>query len=258
MRSLFPYVGGKHRNAARLAALLPQHLCYVEVFAGAANVLFTKQPSDCEVINDINSDLINLFRIIRWHPDELLSELAYIVHSRQEFMDYHAQPGLTDIQKAARHWFKLKTTFGGTGSVGHKNFAFGTFRKAMIRRVSLGVINEAHERLDGVFIENDDFEKVIKRYDRKHTVFFCDPPYHEVQASYGRPFTWQDQERLKTTLSKIKGKFILTINNHKDIERLYRNFCIRKVRVQYTIGQLAKSKVTELVIANFRLPQKLW
>ena len=59
-------------------------------------------------------------------------------------------------------------------------------------------------------------------------------------------------------LSKIKGKFILTINNHKDIVELYTNFCIRKVCVQYTIGQLAKSKVTELVIANFKLPQKLW
>ncbi len=65
MRSLFPYQGGKHRVASRLAALLPQHICYVEVFAGAANVLFAKEPSECEVINDINSDVINLFRIIR-------------------------------------------------------------------------------------------------------------------------------------------------------------------------------------------------
>lgn len=172
MNSLFPYMGGKHRVAARLANLLPEHICYVEVFAGAANVLFAKEPSQCEVINDINSDLINLFRIIRWHPDELFNELAFMVHSRQEFMDYQKQPGLTDIQKAARYWYKLKTTFGGQGCLGKNNFGFGTARKAMLRRTSIETINEAHERLDGVFIENDDFEKIIKRYDRKHTVFF--------------------------------------------------------------------------------------
>ncbi len=250
-------MGGKHKVAARLAALLPRHLCYVEVFSGAANVLFAKEPSACEVINDINSDLINLFRIIRWHPDELFSELAYIVHSRQEFMDYQKQPGLTDIQKAARYWYKLKTTFGGQGCLNKNNFGFGTARKSMLRRSNLETINEAHERLDGVFIENDDFELVIKRYDRKHTVFFCDPPYHEL-AAYSKPFTWLDHQRLQTSLRKIKGKFLLTINGHKDIERLYRGFCVRRTRILYTICKTEKQKFDELVIANFKLPQKLW
>jgi DNA adenine methylase len=76
MRSLFPYVGGKHRVADRLVSLLPEHKCYVEVFMGAANVFFAKPPSDTEVINDINGELVNLFRIIRWHPDELLANLV--------------------------------------------------------------------------------------------------------------------------------------------------------------------------------------
>jgi len=221
------------------------------------NVLFAKEPSECEVINDINSDVINLFRIIRWHPDELFNELAFIVHSRQDFMDYQKQPGLTDIQRAARYWYKLKTTFGGQGCLGKNNFGFGTNRKAMLRRTGLDVINEAHERLDGVFIENDDFEKVIKRYDRTHTVFFCDPPYWQL-SSYDTPFTWQDHERLEAALRKVKGKFLLTINGHDDIRRLYKKFCIRKVDVVYTICKTEKQTVTELVIANFKLPSKLW
>ena len=250
-------MGGKHRIAARLAALLPRHICYVEVFAGAANVLFAKQPSACEVINDINSDIINLFRIIRWHPDELFNELAYIVHSRQEFMDYQKQPGLTDIQKAARYWYKLKTAFGGKGFLGKNNFGFSALRPARLRRSNLAVINEAHERLDGVFIENDDFEKVIKRYDRKHTVFFCDPPYWQA-SEYTNPFTWQDHERLEAVLRKIKGRFLLTINSHKDIQRLYRGFCVRRVNVVYAICKTEKHRIVELVIANFKLPQKLW
>src|SRR4030042_1648375 len=109
MNSLFPYVGGKHRVAKKLIQLFPKHICYVEVFAGAANLIFAKEPSKTEVINDINSDLVNIFRIIRWHADEFLKELTLITHSRQEFLDYHKQKGLTDVQREARYWFNLKT-----------------------------------------------------------------------------------------------------------------------------------------------------
>lgn len=258
MRSLFPYVGGKHRVADRLAALLPEHKCYVEVFMGAANVLFAKPPSDTEVINDINGDLVNLFRIIRWHPVELLDELSFMIHSRKDFNDYIDQPGLTDIQRAARYWFRLRTTFGGQGSCGKRNFAFGTTRKAMARQAGLEVIAEAHQRLDGVFVENDDFEIIIKRYDRPYTLFFCDPPYWDVQAGYGRPFEWADHQRLEAALRKIKGKFILTINDHKDIRELFKGLCCRRVKTIYTVCKSETQHVTELVIANFELPKKPW
>ena len=67
MSSFFPWMGGKSKIAKRLAELLPQHGCYVEVFAGAANLLFVKEISKTEVINDINSELINLFRVVKWH-----------------------------------------------------------------------------------------------------------------------------------------------------------------------------------------------
>lgn len=95
-------MGGKSRVAKRLAELLPDHKCYVEVFAGAANLLFVKDKSDVEVLNDINADLINLFRVVRYHPREFISELALVSHSRVEFTDCRTQPGLTDIQRAAR------------------------------------------------------------------------------------------------------------------------------------------------------------
>lgn len=255
MRSLFPYVGGKHRVAKKLVQLLAPHTCYVEPFAGAANVLFAKEPSKVEVLNDINGVLINVFRVIRWHPDELIKELAYMTHSRQEFMDYHDQSGLTDVQRAARYWFKLKATFGGTGPTGAKNFATGTSRKAMVRSVALEIIQQAHNRLDGVFIENDDFVKVINRYDRPHTMFFCDPPYWQA-VGYGVPFEWPDHQRLAGALRKIKGKFLLTINNHPDIKKLYKGLHRRKVPVCYTVCRVGAKKTHELIIANYPLPRQ--
>lgn len=244
--------------AGKLIKLFPEHNCYVEVFAGAANVLFHKEPSKAEVINDINGYLVNVFRVIRWHPDELVRELAMITHSRQEFMDYHDQPGLTDVQRAARYWFKLKATFGGTGPAGRKNFATGTMRKAMVRKTAFETIRQAHDRLDGVFIENDDFEKVITRYDRAYSFFFCDPPYWQA-ADYGVEFSWSDHERLAATLRKIKGKFLLTINDHPDIRKLYKGLPTRTTKVKYSLSRDKSPKATdrtELVIANYPLPRR--
>jgi len=255
LRSIFPYIGGKHRVAKKLINLFPVHQCYVEVFAGAANVLFAKQPGGVEVINDVNGDLVNIFRVIRYHPDEFAKEIVCITHSRQEFMDYHAQPGLTDVQRAARYWFKLRATFGGTAPAGCKNFSFGTSRQAMVRCAATDTVLQAHLRLDGVFIENDDFEKVINRYDRHYTLFFCDPPYWQG-ADYGVPFEWPDHERLARTLRGIKGKFLLTINDHPDIRKLYKGLHSRKVPMRYSVRRSGDQSTHELLVANYKLPKR--
>jgi len=255
MRSLFPYIGGKHRVAKKIISLFPDHKCYVEVFAGAANVLFAKEPGSVDVINDVNGELVNIFRVIRWHPDPFVQELALMTHSRQEFIDYHDQPGLTDVQRAARHWFKMKATFGGTGPTGRRNFSFGMTKKSLVRNIAFETIQQAHERLDGVYIENDDFEKVIKRYDRNHTLFFCDPPYWQG-ANYGVPFEWADHERLARTLRNIKGKFLLTINDHLDIKKLYKGLHCRRGPMRYSVIRHGDQKTHELIIANYPLPRR--
>ncbi len=257
MRTLFPYIGGKHRIAKRLAAILPEHKCYVEVFAGAANLLLAKEPSKAEVINDVNSDLINIFRVLRYHADELLKELSFLTHSREEFNTAFDQPGLTDIQRAARYWYRLRTTFGGTGPKGHRSFSTKTLGKATVRLADLDVLQWVHQRLDGVQIENDDFERIIDRYDRKHTVFFCDPPYYQA-ADYGVKFDFDDQVRLAARLRKIKGKFLMTIGSHKRIRPLYKGFNIKSFDVKYSVARDKTAKgrdASELLIANYPLPQ---
>lgn len=256
MKSIFPYIGGKHKVAHKLLKLFPDHKCYVELFAGAANLFFAKPKTGVEVINDVNGDIVNLFRVIRWHPEEFINELAFITHNRQDFDDFHNQPGLTDIQRAARHWFKLKTTFGGTAPSGNRTFSIGTTKGASMRISAYQTIDLAHQRLDGAYIENGDFEKIVKRYDRKHTFFFCDPPYWKA-ADYGVPFGWDSQERLSRVLRSIKGKFLLTINNHPDIRKLYKGLPFKKLLMKYTIHDTAKKKkVYELVIANYPLPRR--
>jgi len=258
MSSFFAWQGGKSKVAKRLCQLLPVHQCYVELFAGAANLLFVKPKSKVEVLNDINSELINLFRIVRWHPREFINELMLVTQSRVEFADFRKQPGLTDIQKAARSWFIMKTAFGGKGGTTHPAFGYGTTGKAHYRRTAFIAVRRCHKRLDGVYIENLDFADCVRRYDRPHTVFYCDPPYLEAD-DYIYRFGPEKHRQLADVLKKIKGKFLLSINNHPEIRRLYKNFSMLKVKVKYSIARDKSPKArdrTELLIANYPLPKR--
>jgi len=258
MGSFFPWMGGKSKVAKRLSQLLPEHICYVEVFAGAANLLFTKERSKTEVLNDISSELVNLFRVVRFHPREFISELAYCLESRVDFVDYKAQPGLTDIQKAARSWFVMKNSFGGLGGTTHPTFAYGTIGRSYFRRSAFASVRRCHKRLDGVIIEHLDFADCLHRYDRPHTVFYCDPPCLEAH-SYKAVFTIDDHHRLVSALKTLKGKFLLSINDHPKIRALYKQFPKLTVKVKYSVARDVKAKGrerTELVIANYALPRR--
>src|SRR5205807_10593918 len=98
-----PYIGGKNRLATKIISMLPEHFTYVEPFAGGAQVLFHKQPSNVEVLNDLDFDIVNFFRVCQWHYDELVRYLRYCLISRR-LHDLHlaTDPAtLTDIQRAA-------------------------------------------------------------------------------------------------------------------------------------------------------------
>lgn len=258
MKSFFPYKGGKSRMAKLLMAQMPEHICYVEVFAGAANLLFAREPSKTEVINDVNSELVNLFRICRWHPREFIAELRMTFHSRTEFTDYKAQPGLTDIQRAARSYYIFKSCFGGNGGCPNSTFGYGTTGRSGFRRMVFSVIRTCSKRLDGVTIENLDFADLIARYDRPHTFFYCDPPYIET-SGYTAQFTDTDHKRLANSLRGIKGKFLLTIDDCSRARRLYKGFRIRGIDVNYSIARVKTTQASarkELIITNYNPPKQ--
>jgi len=255
MRSLFPWMGGKSRQAKQLASLLAEHTCYVEVFSGAANLLFEKAPSKVEVINDINADIINLFRIARFHPRELVRELQFVTHNRLDYKAYRAQPGITDVQRAARTWLILRSSFGGRGGTKSPAFGYGTTGPRGFRRSAFSLIKSCHRRLANVTIENLDYAECIKRYDRPHTLFYCDPPYLETNG-YLYDFTPDDHAKLAELLHSIKGKFLLSINDHRRIRKLYKGLPRRKVDVKYSVSRDKSAKArdrTELIIANYPL-----
>lgn len=253
MASLIPYFGGKSRLAKTIISKFPAHQCYVEVFAGAANVFFTKESQGTEVINDLDRDLITLYRIVKHHHEELHRQFKYSLVSRDEFSRLmQVNPDtLTDIQRAARYLYLQRMCFGGRS----RGRTFGTSTTG-IPRLNLftlqKLLEEAWIRLAQVMIECLDFRNLIPRYDREHTLFFLDPPYWGIDG-YAHNFVKQDFYDLAEVLAGIKGRFLMTINDTPEIRDIFRKFQIEEVKLKYLMSKKegSRSKVrTELLISN--------
>jgi len=254
MGALIPYFGGKSRLAKNIISKFPEHSCYVEVFAGGASVFFTKQPSKTEVLNDLDLDLVTLYRTVKHHPEELYKQFKFSLVSRAEFERekmVNAET-LTDIQRAARYLYLQKTAFGG--HITGQTFGIATTGKPRLNLFTLQtILEESWQRLAQVIIECKDFRDLIPRYDREHTLFFLDPPYWKIPG-YKYDFTDNDFQDLMRILGSIKGKFLMTINDTPEVRELFNGFNIEEVHLKYSVSTKAKSRAkqrTELLISNY-------
>ena len=245
--------GGKSRLAKRIIERIPQHICYVEPFAGAAWVLFLKTPSKVEVLNDLNGDIVRVYRVMKNHPEELARQFENSIISREEFERYKATPPdcLTDIQRAVRFIYLLKHSFGGNIFKGGC-FGYGTDTPPRATGPSIMArIKQAFERLAAVTLENLPFENCIARYDRPHTFFYLDPPYFGCENSYGRGlFERADFERLAGQLAGLKGKFLLSLNDCPEVRSLFSGFNLEEAQTTYSCGT-KPTKAAELFITNY-------
>lgn len=158
--------------AERITFIPKDITSYIEPFGGAGWVLFYKDRwADLEIYNDLDGRLVNLFRIVKYHPNALKEELQYLLGSREMFLQFLNGTFITDIQKAAQFLFLITRSFGGRGDT------FGTVKKSSggaskSQRNVLEKIDAIHKRLDKVMVENRDFEKLIKQYDFEGAFFY--------------------------------------------------------------------------------------
>lgn len=255
MNSPIKWMGGKYRLRNKIIGLLPQdYLCYVEVFGGAGWVLFAKSPSKVEVLNDVNGELINFFRVVRDNTPDFIRAFEYLLISRQIFEEYKKANSneLDDIERAARFYYLVHFSFGSR----MQSFIISpTGVKFVLKTLELE-IKQTRARLLNTIIENRDFEKLILSYDRTNTVFYCDPPYYGLtgySTQGSGSFTVEDHVRLRDVLSHLQGRYLLSINDHPDIRELYRGFNIEEVSVRYSVSRKDKSTLKkELLISNYR------
>lgn len=254
MNSILAYLGGKSRLSARIIQRIPQHKCYCEVFAGAAWVLFRKEESDVEIINDINSDPVTLYRIIKLHLDEFIRYFRWLLTARDEFERFKKESPetLTDVQRAVRFYYLLKMGFASR--ITHPSFGLSPTQPPRLNLLRIEEeLSAVHLRLARVYIENLSFERMIERADRPTTFFYMDPPYRGSEDSYGKGlFNREDFKALEAILRGIQGKFLLSLNNVPEIRQLYDGFCIEEVGTSYTAsGAHRRKQVTELLISNY-------
>lgn len=256
MNPIIPWIGGKRRLARQLLPLFPVHTCYVEPFAGAAALLFAKEPAKVEVLNDINGDLVSLYRVVKHHLDEFVRQFRWALTSREMFKWTQATPPetLTDIQRAARFFYLQHHAFGA--KVDGQNYGTATTSRVGINLLRIEEqLSEAHLRLSQVNIEHLGWAECISRYDRAHTLFYLDPPYWQTEG-YGVPFELGEYERLAALMVTLRGRALLSVNDHPEMRRVFGQdgLRLRTVELSYTVGAAgaARRRVSELVVSNYR------
>ncbi|MFK3706733.1 DNA adenine methylase [Klebsiella sp. NPDC088457] len=249
---IIPWIGGKRRLARHILPLFPRHTCYVEPFCGAAALYFMKEPSKAEVINDINGELINLYRVIQHHLDEFIRQFRWALVSRELYRWLQMTPTetLTDIQRAARFYYLQKQSFGGK----LEGQTLGTATTSPPRLNLLRIEEElslAHLRLARTMIEHLSWEDCILKYDRPHTLFYCDPPYWGTEG-YGVDFDFSNYIRLAELAHSVEGNMIISVNDIPEMREIFSKLEIKKVQLTYSLqGSGRQSELrSELIITR--------
>lgn len=250
---IVPWIGGKRRLARHILPLFPQHTCYVEPFCGAAALYFLKEPTKVEVINDVNGELVNLYRVVRHHLEEFVRQFKWALASRQIFKWLQITPEetLTDIQRAARFFYLQKMAFGSR--VASQNFGTATTSPPKLNLLRLEEdLSAAHLRLSRTYIENLDWVDCIRKYDREHTLFYCDPPYWGTEG-YGTDFGLEQYPRMAELAKTIQGRMIISVNDIPEMRQAFDGLSIDRVDINYTVGGVGRSKDRkgELIIRNW-------
>lgn len=266
LNSPIKWVGGKSRLRKFIVPLLPEHTCYVELFAGGAWVLFGKSRSDVEVLNDIDKELINFYRILKYHPEALIESFEWELVSRARFDELAQQSpeNLTDIQRAHRFYYMIMAGWGGEFNYprfqtsitdgGHGNRLIGAIKHL---REKLAPV---HARLQTVIIECLGWQDCFARYDRANTVMYVDPPYPNNKSNYKHNMrSWEDHQLLAEALRGARCKWILSSYDKPEVYSLYPGYTI--IPVQAASGMNKTKEDTsrlpnkEVLIINFIPPQ---
>lgn len=250
------YVGGKRNLARRIVELIDAapHQCYAEPFVGMGGVFLRRSLAPkAEIINDASQDVATFFRILQRHYPQFMDTLRFQITSRSRFEQLvRTDPTtLTDLERAARFLYVQKLSYGG--KVASRTFGVEVSRGARFNLNTLGPkLEELHERLAGVVIENLDFEAFIRRYDRPTTLFYLDPPYYGTEGFYGKElFSRTDFERLAGALRAIQGRFILSINDRPEVREIFAGFDLVEVSTKYSVrGRGASTAAAELLITG--------
>lgn len=283
-------MGNKSAILHILYALFPLNYGrFIDVFGGSGSVLLGKPQIDSfEVYNDFDHNLVNLFRCMKTRTMATIRELGFCtLNSRDDFNairrffederfsdEYLGQelqlteimlPPISaaelkelrrqftedyDVRRAAMFLKLLRYSYSSSG----KSYASQPFD---IRKLFC-LIKELESRMANVIVENQDFQTLIRHYDRPDAFFYLDPPYYSTEDMYAVDFGWEDHVRLRNTLEGIRGKFLLSYNDCPEIRKLYEGYDMFDFSRTHSMAQRyeAGKEFKELLIANYDLYER--
>ena len=246
-------MGGKSRLASQIMARIPEHTAYVEPFTGGGQVFFHKEPSKIEVLNDLDGELVNFYRVCQSHHEELIRYMHFMLLSREWFGRLQKTPpgALTDIQRAARYLYLQKVAFGGRV----RSQSYGFFVTSPNRFTPIKIpklIEDSHARLARAQIECGPYEEVLTRYDRPTTFFYLDPPYYGVKL-YRHNLEREEFPILRDRLKRLTGRFLMSLNDTPEVRDIFSGFRMETVEIMYSIQSSGMRRHQELLIANYSM-----
>ena len=246
MKPAFSYYGGKQTMAPKIIPLIPDHTLYVEPFCGGAGLFFKKQVikdnNYQEVINDINSNVINFFKELRDNPQPLMDKLAFSPYSFEDYQQakkiYFDPNPYNEFERAWAFFVSCEQAFankigGGWG----------------ISRMMTNQVSQWRNKIDNLFvcvdrlklayIENNDVLKCIKKWDSPQTLFYLDPPYPGTNCGHYSGYTQENFDELLSALKNCQASFLLSCYPNDAVPKKWEKFEFAK---QCTVNMKSKNK----------------
>lgn len=248
MKPIYCRTGSKILMAPQIIPHIPQHLIYVEPFAGSAAVFFSKEKSHAEILNDFDKDLINSYKEIKKYKGNIIPKKYNLNNSIKKQVSFIRSKGdNSPIDNIARSI--IMSCNGFSGRAVNKNSK--KIYKPSNPYPKLLELSKYKSRLKNTILLNKDWADVVKNYDTDKTFFYLDPPYENSKDLYKHSII--DYRKMADLLISIKGKFLMSLNDSPNIRRIFKKFKIRKLKLRSfanaksTIG--SKHRV-EILISN--------
>lgn len=257
LRSPIRWFGGKGNMVAKLLPLIPPHRIYVEPFGGGASLLFAKEPSPVEVYNDLDSGLVNFFRVLRDPVKfERFHKLVSLTpYSREEYDFCRATWEMCEdeVERAYRWYVVARMSFSGCFGSSWSS-AVTASRRGMADTTSkwlstIDMLPSIHARMMRVQIEHADFRRILERYDTPETFFYLDPPYisdTRRDGEYKHEMTLDDHRDLVDRLLRLEGMAILSGYAH-DVYRLLEEAGWRRIDFETACYATARTRQTGIL-----------
>ncbi|MDC7125761.1 MAG: DNA adenine methylase [Spirochaetales bacterium] len=264
MKTPLTYYGGKQQLASLIISLIPEHRLYCEPFVGGGAVFFKKAPSPVEVVNDINSELVNFYEVVKNDFVSLEKEIRITLHSRDQHRKatvIYNNPDMFDkVKRAWALWVMANESYSGK-----LDGTFGYDRKGQTSKTIMnkrdGFTMEYAERLQNVQIECTGALRIIRSYDALDSFFYLDPPYFNSDMGHYDGYTKEDFIELLESLAQIKGKFLLSsypsdiLNDYREKNNWTQIGKIMSLAVSHPLTGKKRQK-RELLTANYHIEEQ--